>query len=327
MKLFLLACCVSLSLMVDAQNFQWDNQQSIPEPTVNTTTSQDEEIGMALVYPDYYQGNPTALGENYYHNLLTGAHPKLPLGTMVKVTRLDNGLTTTVRINDRGAYCDDCVIDLSKAAAQQIKLSENGRTKVMLTIIDQKEQEPEPLVNRVAAPAPNRLQVEQTQMTAKGGAPIVPNEYNYINPSTQTSASTAEPRFTAKGGAIQEYKPEVLPTSSSLESDADIVLLQGSMPLNFTPIPGEVNVINQPISTFSVQLGSYSKLSNAERHILKLEEAGFNNVFLLKEKKADGSILNRVIVAPFESLDDAMDYQDDLSEYHEMKSLILQAGM
>jgi rare lipoprotein A len=327
MKLLLLTFCMSFGFLAGAQSFQWDNQQAAQETTVTPSAVQGEYTGLALVYPDYYEGNPTALGENYYHNLLTGAHPKLPLGTMVKVTRLDNGLATTVRINDRGAYCDGCVIDLSKAAAQQIKLNADSRCKVTLSIIDPKE--PAPLAS---APAPSRPKTQlpadtRPQLTAKGGSPIVPNEYQDLNPSTVTSDHTAEPQFTYRGEGVQQYETSAIQQTAETESEADIVSRLTIAPLDYLPEAGQVNVIAQPISIFSVQLGSYSKLSNAERHILKLAEAGFNNVFLLKEKKADGQMLNRVIIAPFDTLEDAQDYQDDLQEYHQMKSLILQAGL
>jgi rare lipoprotein A len=328
MKLLLLFFCLSFGLGASAQTFQWDNEQATPEPVARQAVAQGAYTGMALVYPDYYEGNPTALGENYNQNLLTGAHPKLPLGTMVKVTRLDNGLSTTVRINDRGAYCDDCVIDLSKAAAQQLKLSSNSRCKVTLDIIDRKEPEPLATTN-----TPNRPSVQvppqpkaTPQFTAKGGSPIVPNEYKDLNPSTVTSDQTAEPRFTAKNAGVQQYEPIPVRENDFIESEADIVSKLTIAPLDYMPVAGEVNVITQPISAFAIQLGSYSKLSNAERHILKLDAAGFNNLFLLKEKNANGSILNRVVVAPFDTLEDAQDYQDDLQEYHQIKSLILEAG-
>ena len=116
-----------------AQTFRWNDGEE--RQAAATNDPMIDETGYALFYADYFEGNPTALGETYRHDQMTAAHPKLPLGTIVKVTRMDNGRSTTVRINDRGAYCDECVIDLSRAAAQQIGLVQRGHGSVELELV------------------------------------------------------------------------------------------------------------------------------------------------------------------------------------------------
>jgi rare lipoprotein A len=76
----------------------------------------------ATYYSDSYQGSPTASGERFNTWGFTAAHPSYALGTMVRVTNLNNGRSVNVRINDR---CS-CGIDLSKAAAQQIGVLTSG---------------------------------------------------------------------------------------------------------------------------------------------------------------------------------------------------------
>ena len=93
----------------------------------NNVSAKQVEVGTALYYADYLEGRATALGEVYRADQMTAAHQSLPLGTIVKVTRLDNGLSTIVRINDRGPYCEGCVIDLSTVAAQELDLMQVGR--------------------------------------------------------------------------------------------------------------------------------------------------------------------------------------------------------
>jgi rare lipoprotein A len=66
---------------------------------------------------------------------LTAAHRTLPFDTTVRVTNLDNGLSVVVRINDRGPFKDDRVIDLSLGAAKKIGLITNGTAPVKLEII------------------------------------------------------------------------------------------------------------------------------------------------------------------------------------------------
>ena len=65
----------------------------------------------------------TASGETYSPAKLTAAHRSLPFGTLVRVTNLSNGRTVVVRINDRGPFVKNRVIDLSQAAAQQLEFS------------------------------------------------------------------------------------------------------------------------------------------------------------------------------------------------------------
>jgi rare lipoprotein A len=83
----------------------------------------------ATYYSDAYQGSPTASGEPYDAWGYTAAHPSYRLGTVVRVTNLNNGRSVTVRINDR---CN-CGIDLSRAAAGQIGLLRSGVAPVSVT--------------------------------------------------------------------------------------------------------------------------------------------------------------------------------------------------
>src|SRR5689334_17335274 len=77
------------------------------------------QTGKASFYADKFEGKPTASGEKYKHNKLTGAHKSLPFGTKVKVTNVANNQSVIVVINDRGPYVDGRIIDLSKSAAEQ----------------------------------------------------------------------------------------------------------------------------------------------------------------------------------------------------------------
>jgi rare lipoprotein A len=90
------------------------------------------ETGIASYYNDKHVGKKTASGEIYNNTKLTAAHRTLPFGTQVKVTNISNGLSVTVRINDRGPYSKSRLIDLSKAAAREIGLITKGVGKVKI---------------------------------------------------------------------------------------------------------------------------------------------------------------------------------------------------
>jgi rare lipoprotein A len=91
------------------------------------------QSGKASYYSDNLSGRKTANGEKYTPSDYTAAHKKLPFGTTVKVTNLNNGKTVTVRINDRGPFVAGRIIDLSKAAAKEIDMIKSGVVKVKIS--------------------------------------------------------------------------------------------------------------------------------------------------------------------------------------------------
>lgn len=88
------------------------------------------QVGTASWYGGKHHGRKTASGERYNMHDMTAAHRSVKLGTVVRVTNLENGRTTTVRINDRGPYVDGRVIDLSSAAAQNLGMKQRGLAHV-----------------------------------------------------------------------------------------------------------------------------------------------------------------------------------------------------
>ena len=88
------------------------------------------ETGKASFYSNSFNGKKTANGETFHQSAFTAAHKHLPFNTQVKVTKLSNNKSVIVRINDRGPYAAGRIIDLSKAAAQQIDMIGEGVVKV-----------------------------------------------------------------------------------------------------------------------------------------------------------------------------------------------------
>ena len=88
------------------------------------------ERGVASWYGPTFHGGRTATGETYDMNAMTGAHPTLPLPTWVRVTNLQNGRSVVVRLNDRGPFSNNRIIDLSHAAAEQLDMIRAGTAMV-----------------------------------------------------------------------------------------------------------------------------------------------------------------------------------------------------
>ena len=93
------------------------------------------ETGRASWYGPDFHGKKTASGETYNKYAFTAAHKTLPFGTRVNVKNLDNGLSTTVVINDRGPFKSGRIIDLSYSAAQKIGMVGTGTARVKISTI------------------------------------------------------------------------------------------------------------------------------------------------------------------------------------------------
>jgi rare lipoprotein A len=89
-------------------------------------------VGKASYYANGFHGRKTANGEKFDKKDFTAAHRTLPFGTIVRVTNLNNGKMVFVKINDRGPYIKNRIIDLSKAAAKQLDMVDNGVGKVRI---------------------------------------------------------------------------------------------------------------------------------------------------------------------------------------------------
>jgi rare lipoprotein A len=83
----------------------------------------------------YKMGSRTASGERMNSSILAGAHRTLPFGTQVRVENLKNGKSVVVRINDRGPYVRGRVIDVTRAAAQQLGFVGEGVARVRVTVV------------------------------------------------------------------------------------------------------------------------------------------------------------------------------------------------
>jgi rare lipoprotein A len=95
-----------------------------------------EPVGGAVGLASYYsEGSRTADGEKLIPGELTAAHPTLPFGTRLRVTRLDTGRSVIVRVNDRGPFVKGRIVDVSHSAAEQLGLTRQGVAKVKIDVV------------------------------------------------------------------------------------------------------------------------------------------------------------------------------------------------
>lgn len=97
--------------------------------------TQHEEVGIASWYGNKFHGHYTSNGETYNMFAMSAAHKTLPLPSYVRVTNLDNQKSAIVRVNDRGPFHQDRVIDLSYSAANKIGMLQRGTARVKLELL------------------------------------------------------------------------------------------------------------------------------------------------------------------------------------------------
>ncbi len=116
--------------------------------------------GMASWYGPNFHGKPTSNGETYNMHAMTAAHKTLPLPTFVKVTNLANKQSIVVRVNDRGPFAHDRIIDLSYAAAKKLSLIGPGTGKVEVVALDSENNTHRPTVRAVPLKPEDKLEGE-----------------------------------------------------------------------------------------------------------------------------------------------------------------------
>lgn len=133
---------VAVVLVTGLEAAPW-NTHPDPYAAKTKTASRDRlntkkpyQVGTASWYGRFFHGKETASGERYNMYQFTAAHRRLPLGTLLRVTNLDNGESVIVRVNDRGPVPRSRVIDLSYGAARMIHLSGAGIGPVRLDVLE-----------------------------------------------------------------------------------------------------------------------------------------------------------------------------------------------
>jgi len=101
---------------------------SLPEKKA-TSTGNFDEVGLSSWYGIKFQGRATASGEPFDRTKLTGAHRTLPIGSMVKIQNLENNKEVIVRINDRGPFVDERIVDVSEKTAEVLEFKERESRK------------------------------------------------------------------------------------------------------------------------------------------------------------------------------------------------------
>lgn len=263
--------------------------------------------GIASWYGEEFAGRTTANGEIFDPLLLTAAHRTMPFGTVADVTNPKTGQKVRVRVNDRGPYIGNRIIDLSYAAARQIGLIEPGVGEVEINVVAVGRGDREP-------PAPFAVTIAAAPRSAAAPPPAP-----VIAPPPQIEATPAEvviDRVEVQqqtGGTMT--RKQVGPDGRTLEQ----VPLEEELPAYaVTPPPAATTAPPAPAPAvrpaprrrtgqFIVQVGAFSIEANAKALKERLTSIG-------QPAWIDRETLYRVRIGPFSTRDEAAEARASLEE-------------
>lgn len=133
-----------------------------------------QQTGTASWYGSDFQGRRTASGETFDQAALTAAHPTLPIPSLVQVTNLENGREVIVRVNDRGPFTGERLIDLSRGAANVLGFEQAGHARVHVRYLGPAPRR----VNADGAPAPESVHAPASapQPAEEGPSSLLPSQ-------------------------------------------------------------------------------------------------------------------------------------------------------
>lgn len=302
-----------------------------------------KEEGMASWYGEDFNGKRTANGERYNMNTLTAAHRTLPLPCIVKVTNLQNGRSIVVRVNDRGPYVKERIIDLSKRGATLLGYMGQGTTRVRVEIMakESKQLKEAMLTGNVSpdaeetfSPAPSLYETseERRKIAAEiqksdeaaiyasaGGKEVASGTYT---PSGKTAEPAVYGSAVSKDGEIRSGSLGVVSASERKTSENQGIY--GTAANN--PNKANTQAIDksdgyQYVSGYYyLHTGTFSNYAFAHQQIVRLKEYGSAHIV---PTTVNGKKMYRVSMGPYDRVEEAKVAQAKL-KYYGFKDTIIE---
>lgn len=203
-----------------------------------------DQTGIASWYGADFHGKLTANGESYDMYSLSAAHKTLPLPTLVRVTNLENGRSVIVRVNDRGPFVKNRLIDLSYAASNVLGFMDQGTTRVRVQTLDQKPE------TRASTPQPSRAGIPTSIATPET-----------IESRKQAGIFIQTGAFNSEGNA-NNMKHALMDTYPSAE-------------LHPKQIADK--------TLYRVRIGPFNDMKQVEKTVVSLQKSGFNQAIVIIE--------------------------------------------
>jgi len=243
--------------------------------------------GRASWYGKKFHGNSTANGERYNMYGMTAAHPTLPLPSYARVTRVSNGKSVVVRVNDRGPFLNDRVIDLSYVAAYKLGMLGPGSAEVVVERIT-----PDQIRNWQSTPT-------TMNVAAASNPPLQPTQASYGSDTTAPLALAAASIPTPVAARPNVSAPVPPPAQSTLPplaaSNTPVATQSFNPAMNATIAPPAV-----PGSMY-LQLGAFSDASKAQALAARVSSQIPADLAASVRVEQTANNLHRVRIGPFAS--------------------------
>jgi rare lipoprotein A len=216
-----------------------------------------DRVGTASWYGDAFHGLQTANGEVFDKNRISAAHPTLPMPSLVRVTNLDNGRSMVLRVNDRGPFVDDRLIDLSEAAARELGYQRDGlaRVRVQFVGIADDARGVPPAPPRRAPPIEAPVVVADAPPRAPARTPIVLAELEPpVAPAVARQVARTPPR--TYGARRGELPATALQGAAAAWPETPVARTPA------VPVPAATACAPPPGPMF-VQVGAFAEASSA----------------------------------------------------------------
>ena len=256
-----------------------------------------KEVGTASWYGPDFHSKRTANGEKYDMHSLTAAHRTLPLPSIVRVTNLENGRSLVVRVNDRGPYARNRIIDVSKKVAQLLGFLQQGTAKVRVEVLEKESK------NLKAALTGNPAYADVS------AAPVPKIKMQAMAPI----AGSIVAETTETAGIMPEAADPIAATVEAAEA------LTPTEPENdnndYADNAAETDDTDDEIKSagsFYVQAGAFSNKDAADKLNRKLSKFGNSTV---TSANVNGKRFYRVRVGPYSRQSAALDTQAKIRDY------------
>jgi rare lipoprotein A len=288
------------------------------------------ERGIASFYGNKFHGYKTSSLEEYDMYQFSAAHKTLPLPSYARVTNLENGKSVVVRINDRGPFHENRIIDLSFAAAVKIGVWPKGTGLVEVRAIDPADPGSDrgvPYVNTAPKPAPVTAPPVGTASAAMGARTDAPSARTVATPAAAVGAigvaavpagSDAEEYGDGSVAGMTDASPsEALPPVAGVAPGGATPRSPASAPAKVAAAPqgASTGAITPPVAgkpSIYLQVGAFSDAANAQRVADQLNRAGLGPVSVV-ETQTGGHSLRRVRVGPLADVDTADRVTDQIA--------------
>jgi len=218
------------------------------------------ETGIASWYGPGFHGRATANGETYDQNALTAAHRTLPMPSMVRVTNLENGRQLALKVNDRGPFAYNRIVDVSRRAAQLLGFEQQGTARVRVEIMADESRQLA-MLHGAGTPA-----AAQTAATSSKGA--IDSPQVTAAPAGDVATETLAPPGQPAPAGTATVAAKVVPES-----------IVGKASAAAGPNPdGTVTVVPVRKTAMFVQAGAFTNVANADRLRAKLSPFGRSQV-------------------------------------------------